>query len=166
MSWTTKRWKRLSIQSRYTERGMNKGIEEETEYVNISNLFSSLQVLSIIKWRGPKSNELSSKFWKQVVYEMPSKRRETLSRRQVTKYITFLSTYSVKWDVYWNPCPSTHELCILCRATGVKTEKHSLRGQEKKNEWWKCSLHIYVCTPGGAYIHYNEMAFEMSAKYR
>ncbi|MEQ2184895.1 hypothetical protein GOODEAATRI_012646, partial [Goodea atripinnis] len=40
-------------------------------------------VLSVIKWRGPKSNELSSKFWKQVVYEMPAKRRETLSRRQV-----------------------------------------------------------------------------------
>ncbi|KAJ3587371.1 hypothetical protein NHX12_010969 [Muraenolepis orangiensis] len=42
-----------------------------------------LHVLSIIKWRGPKSNELSSKFWKQVVYEMPAKCREMLSRRQV-----------------------------------------------------------------------------------
>lgn len=44
---------------------------------------SSPQVLSIIKWRGPKSSELSSKFWKQVVYEMPAKRRENLSRHQV-----------------------------------------------------------------------------------
>ncbi|PWA23423.1 hypothetical protein CCH79_00005771 [Gambusia affinis] len=44
---------------------------------------SSRKVLTVIKWRGPKSNELSSKFWKQVVYEMPAKRRETLSRRQV-----------------------------------------------------------------------------------
>lgn len=67
------------------------------------NLSSSLQVLSIIKWRGPKSNELSSKFWKQVVYEMPAKRRETLSRRQVlffffhvfSIYFIFLQWYSL-----------------------------------------------------------------------
>lgn len=67
------------------------------------NLSSSLQVLSIIKWRGPKSNELSSKFWKQVVYDMPAKRRETLSRRQVhcvffhvfSIYFIFLQWYSL-----------------------------------------------------------------------
>uniref|UniRef100_A0A673CIX2 Interleukin 1 receptor accessory protein-like 2 n=1 Tax=Sphaeramia orbicularis TaxID=375764 RepID=A0A673CIX2_9TELE len=61
------------------------GIMDRWITLNI-NTFFSLQVLSIIKWRGPKSNELSSKFWKQVIYEMPAKRRETLSRRQVTCY--------------------------------------------------------------------------------
>ncbi|KAM7417119.1 hypothetical protein PAMA_016975 [Pampus argenteus] len=52
-------------------------------YQEVEALKHTIKVLSIIKWRGPKSNELSSKFWKQVVYEMPAKRRETLSRRQV-----------------------------------------------------------------------------------
>lgn len=64
-----------------TERGggANGSTQPQTE----DDQTVSLKVLSIIKWRGPKSNELSSKFWKQVVYEMPAKRRETLSRRQV-----------------------------------------------------------------------------------
>ncbi|CAG5993093.1 unnamed protein product [Menidia menidia] len=52
-------------------------------YQEVEALKHTIKVLSIIKWKGPKSNELSSKFWKQVVYEMPAKRRETLSRRQV-----------------------------------------------------------------------------------
>ncbi|XP_061783684.1 X-linked interleukin-1 receptor accessory protein-like 2 [Nerophis lumbriciformis] len=52
-------------------------------YQEVEALKHTIKVLSIIKWRGPKSNELSSKFWKQVIYEMPAKRRETLSRRQV-----------------------------------------------------------------------------------
>uniref|UniRef100_A0A3P9N498 Interleukin 1 receptor accessory protein-like 2 n=1 Tax=Poecilia reticulata TaxID=8081 RepID=A0A3P9N498_POERE len=52
-------------------------------YQEVDALKHTIKVLSVIKWRGPKSNELSSKFWKQVVYEMPAKRRETLSRRQV-----------------------------------------------------------------------------------
>ncbi|CAL8301461.1 unnamed protein product [Arctogadus glacialis] len=52
-------------------------------YQEVEALKHTIKVLSIIKWRGPKSNELHSKFWKQVVYEMPAKRRETLSRRQV-----------------------------------------------------------------------------------
>uniref|UniRef100_A0A3P8QNK8 Interleukin 1 receptor accessory protein-like 2 n=1 Tax=Astatotilapia calliptera TaxID=8154 RepID=A0A3P8QNK8_ASTCA len=52
-------------------------------YQEVEALKHTIKVLSIIKWRGPKSNELSSKFWKQVVYDMPAKRRETLSRRQV-----------------------------------------------------------------------------------
>ncbi|KAJ3588261.1 hypothetical protein NHX12_011855, partial [Muraenolepis orangiensis] len=43
----------------------------------------AMLVTGEIKWRGPKSNELSSMFWKQVVYEMPAKHREMLSRRQV-----------------------------------------------------------------------------------
>ncbi|KAJ3588264.1 hypothetical protein NHX12_011858, partial [Muraenolepis orangiensis] len=51
-------------------------------YQEVEALKHTIKVLSIIKWRGPKSNKLSSKFWKQVVYEMPAKRRETLTRRQ------------------------------------------------------------------------------------
>uniref|UniRef100_A0A3Q3ADL0 Interleukin 1 receptor accessory protein-like 2 n=1 Tax=Kryptolebias marmoratus TaxID=37003 RepID=A0A3Q3ADL0_KRYMA len=52
-------------------------------YQEVEALKHTIKVLSVINWKGPKSNELSSKFWKQVVYEMPAKRRETLSRRQV-----------------------------------------------------------------------------------
>ncbi|KAJ3588120.1 hypothetical protein NHX12_011715, partial [Muraenolepis orangiensis] len=52
-------------------------------YQEVEALKHTIKVLSIIKWQGPKSNKLSSKFWKQVVYEMPAKRRETLSRQQV-----------------------------------------------------------------------------------
>lgn len=50
----------------------------------------SLQVLSVIKWKGPKSTKLTSKFWKQMVYEMPVKQKEMLSRDQVKgqKYIS------------------------------------------------------------------------------
>ncbi|KAK7921834.1 hypothetical protein WMY93_008736 [Mugilogobius chulae] len=52
-------------------------------YQEVEALKHTIKLLTIIKWRGAKSNDLSSKFWKQVVYEMPAKRRETLSRRQV-----------------------------------------------------------------------------------
>uniref|UniRef100_A0A3B5M305 Uncharacterized protein n=1 Tax=Xiphophorus couchianus TaxID=32473 RepID=A0A3B5M305_9TELE len=53
-------------------------------YQEVDALKHTIKVLSVIKWRGPKSNELSSKFWKQVVYEMPAKRKKkTLSRLQV-----------------------------------------------------------------------------------
>ncbi|CAB1336993.1 unnamed protein product [Coregonus sp. 'balchen'] len=52
-------------------------------YQEVEALKNTIKVLTIIKWRGPKSNELKSKFWKQVIYEMPVKRKEMLSRRQV-----------------------------------------------------------------------------------
>lgn len=65
----------------------------------LKKLFSSPQVLSIIKWRGPKSNELSSKFWKQVVYEMPAKRRETLSRRQVYFFPIGFAVFTVMYTL-------------------------------------------------------------------
>ncbi|XP_038867823.1 X-linked interleukin-1 receptor accessory protein-like 2 [Salvelinus namaycush] len=52
-------------------------------YQEVEALKHTIKVLSIIKWRGPKSNELKSMFWKQVIYEMPVKRKEMLSRRQV-----------------------------------------------------------------------------------
>lgn len=45
--------------------------------------YISLQVLSVIKWKGPKSNKPTSKFWKQMVYEMPAKQKEILSKDQV-----------------------------------------------------------------------------------
>lgn len=52
-------------------------------YQEVEALKHTIKVLSIIKWRGPKSNQLKSKFWKQVIYEMPAKKKETLSHRQV-----------------------------------------------------------------------------------
>lgn len=50
---------------------------------NDKQLQFSLQVLSVIKWKGPTSNKLTSKFWKQMVYEMPAKQIEMPSRDQV-----------------------------------------------------------------------------------
>ncbi|KAL0973972.1 hypothetical protein UPYG_G00213740 [Umbra pygmaea] len=52
-------------------------------YQEVEALKHTIKVLTIIKWRGPKSNELKSKFWKHVICEMPVKRKEMLSRRQV-----------------------------------------------------------------------------------
>lgn len=49
-------------------------------------------MLSVIKWKGPKSNKLTSKFWKQMVYEMPVKQKEMLSRDQV-KGQNYISRY-------------------------------------------------------------------------
>ncbi|XP_067313000.1 X-linked interleukin-1 receptor accessory protein-like 2 [Pseudorasbora parva] len=52
-------------------------------YQEVEDLKHTIRVLSLIKWHGPKSNQLKSKFWKQVRYEMPAKKKETVSRRQV-----------------------------------------------------------------------------------
>ncbi|XP_036425083.1 X-linked interleukin-1 receptor accessory protein-like 2 [Colossoma macropomum] len=52
-------------------------------YQEVEALKHTIKALSVVKWRGPKSNQLKSKFWKQVIYEMPTKKKETLSRRQV-----------------------------------------------------------------------------------
>ncbi|XP_061092181.1 X-linked interleukin-1 receptor accessory protein-like 2 [Conger conger] len=52
-------------------------------YQEVEALKHTIKLLSIIKWKGPNSNQLNSKFWKQVLYEMPVKRKENLSRRQV-----------------------------------------------------------------------------------
>ncbi|XP_030622395.1 X-linked interleukin-1 receptor accessory protein-like 2 [Chanos chanos] len=52
-------------------------------YQEVEALKHTIKVLSVVKWRGPKSNQLKSKFWKQVLYEMPVKKKEMLSRRQV-----------------------------------------------------------------------------------
>ncbi|XP_046871077.1 X-linked interleukin-1 receptor accessory protein-like 2 [Hypomesus transpacificus] len=52
-------------------------------YQEVEALKHTIKVLSIIKWRGPRSSELQSTFWKQVLCEMPVRRKEVLSRRQV-----------------------------------------------------------------------------------
>ncbi|XP_055033712.2 X-linked interleukin-1 receptor accessory protein-like 2 isoform X1 [Misgurnus anguillicaudatus] len=52
-------------------------------YQEVEDLKHTIRVLSVIKWMGPKNNHLKSRFWKQVVYEMPAKKKETVSRRQV-----------------------------------------------------------------------------------
>ncbi|KAI4544883.1 hypothetical protein MG293_005149 [Ovis ammon polii] len=49
----------------------------------VESLKRSIKVLSLIKWKGPKSSKLNSKFWKHLVYEMPTKRKEMLSRCHV-----------------------------------------------------------------------------------
>uniref|UniRef100_W5NC53 Interleukin 1 receptor accessory protein-like 2 n=1 Tax=Lepisosteus oculatus TaxID=7918 RepID=W5NC53_LEPOC len=52
-------------------------------YQEVEALKHSIKVLSVVKWKGPNSNQLKSKFWKQILYEMPAKKKETLSHRQV-----------------------------------------------------------------------------------
>uniref|UniRef100_A0A8C1NT73 X-linked interleukin-1 receptor accessory protein-like 2 n=1 Tax=Cyprinus carpio TaxID=7962 RepID=A0A8C1NT73_CYPCA len=52
-------------------------------YQEVEDLKHTIRVLSLIKWCGPKSSQLKSKFWKRVHYEMPAKRKESVSRRQV-----------------------------------------------------------------------------------
>uniref|UniRef100_A0A671T466 X-linked interleukin-1 receptor accessory protein-like 2 n=1 Tax=Sinocyclocheilus anshuiensis TaxID=1608454 RepID=A0A671T466_9TELE len=52
-------------------------------YQELEDLKHTIRVLSLIKWYGPKSSQLQSKFWKRVHYEMPAKRKESVSHRQV-----------------------------------------------------------------------------------
>ncbi|CAF94900.1 unnamed protein product, partial [Tetraodon nigroviridis] len=49
-------------------------------YQEVELLKQTIKVLSVIKWKGPESNKLTSKFWKQMVYEMPAKQIEMPSR--------------------------------------------------------------------------------------
>ncbi|XP_037314538.2 interleukin-1 receptor accessory protein-like 1 isoform X2 [Pungitius pungitius] len=48
-------------------------------YQEVEALKHTIKTLTVIKWRGPSSNKLNSKFWKQLLYEMPFKRMEPLS---------------------------------------------------------------------------------------
>ncbi|XP_051914709.1 interleukin-1 receptor accessory protein-like 1 [Hippocampus zosterae] len=48
-------------------------------YQEVEALKHTIKTLTVIKWRGAASNKLDSKFWKQLVYEMPFKRTEPLS---------------------------------------------------------------------------------------
>lgn len=52
-------------------------------YQEVEALKHTIKLLTVIKWRGPGSNKLSSKFWKQLLYEMPFKRPLSLSHEQV-----------------------------------------------------------------------------------
>uniref|UniRef100_H2M8J4 Interleukin 1 receptor accessory protein like 1 n=1 Tax=Oryzias latipes TaxID=8090 RepID=H2M8J4_ORYLA len=47
-------------------------------YQEVEALKHTIKALSVIKWRGPKSNKLNSKFWKQLQYEMPFRRTEPM----------------------------------------------------------------------------------------
>ncbi|ELK25196.1 X-linked interleukin-1 receptor accessory protein-like 2 [Myotis davidii] len=49
----------------------------------VESLKHSIKLLSLIKWKGPKSSKLNSKFWKHLVYEMPIRKKEVLSRCQI-----------------------------------------------------------------------------------
>uniref|UniRef100_A0A8D3DDR9 Interleukin-1 receptor accessory protein-like 1 n=1 Tax=Scophthalmus maximus TaxID=52904 RepID=A0A8D3DDR9_SCOMX len=48
-------------------------------YQEVEALKHTIKMLTVIKWRGPSSNKLNSKFWKQLLYEMPFKHMEPLS---------------------------------------------------------------------------------------
>lgn len=48
-------------------------------YQEVEALKHTIKMLTVIKWRGPSSNKLNSKFWKRLLYEMPFKRMEPLS---------------------------------------------------------------------------------------
>nr|QCX41146.1 interleukin-1 receptor accessory protein-like 1b [Ctenopharyngodon idella] len=53
-------------------------------YQEVEALKHTIKLLTVIKWPGPKSSKLNSKFWKQLQYEMPFKRPEPkLSHEQV-----------------------------------------------------------------------------------
>ncbi|XP_039622212.1 X-linked interleukin-1 receptor accessory protein-like 2 [Polypterus senegalus] len=52
-------------------------------YQEVEALKHTIKLLSVVKWTGPKCNQLKSKFWKKILFEMPVKKKETLSRRQV-----------------------------------------------------------------------------------
>ncbi|XP_029463442.1 X-linked interleukin-1 receptor accessory protein-like 2 [Rhinatrema bivittatum] len=52
-------------------------------YHEVETLKHTIKLLSVIKWRGPESSKQNSKFWKHLVYDMPGKKKEVLSRRQV-----------------------------------------------------------------------------------
>ncbi|XP_030627760.1 interleukin-1 receptor accessory protein-like 1 [Chanos chanos] len=53
-------------------------------YQEVEALKHTIKMLTVIKWKGPKSNKLNSKFWKHLQYEMPFKRLEPIiSHEQV-----------------------------------------------------------------------------------
>ncbi|XP_069059598.1 interleukin-1 receptor accessory protein-like 1 [Pleurodeles waltl] len=52
-------------------------------YQEVEALKHTIKMLTVIKWQGPKCNNLNSKFWKRLQYEMPFKRMESVSHEQV-----------------------------------------------------------------------------------
>lgn len=55
----------------------------KVNYQEVESLKHAIKHQSLIKWDGPKSSKLNSKFWKRLVYEMPTKKKEVLSRQHV-----------------------------------------------------------------------------------
>ncbi|KAG7254418.1 hypothetical protein CRUP_020911, partial [Coryphaenoides rupestris] len=47
-------------------------------YQEVEALKHSIKTLTVLKWRGARSSKLSSRFWKQLRYEMPFRRSEPL----------------------------------------------------------------------------------------
>ncbi|XP_053129758.1 X-linked interleukin-1 receptor accessory protein-like 2 isoform X1 [Hemicordylus capensis] len=58
-------------------------LKGKVNYPEVESLKHTIKLFSVIKWNGPKSSKLNSKFWKRLLYEMPAKKKEVLSRRQV-----------------------------------------------------------------------------------
>ncbi|NXM93424.1 IRPL2 protein, partial [Sylvia borin] len=58
-------------------------LKGKVNYHEVESLKHTIKLLSVIKWKGPKSSKLNSKFWKRLVFEMPGKKKEVVSRHQV-----------------------------------------------------------------------------------
>uniref|UniRef100_A0ACB8FWZ8 X-linked interleukin-1 receptor accessory protein-like 2 n=1 Tax=Sphaerodactylus townsendi TaxID=933632 RepID=A0ACB8FWZ8_9SAUR len=58
-------------------------LKGKVNYQEVESLKHTIKLFSVIKWNGPKSSKLNSKFWKRLLYEMPVKKKEILSRLQV-----------------------------------------------------------------------------------
>ncbi|XP_069723668.1 X-linked interleukin-1 receptor accessory protein-like 2 isoform X1 [Phaenicophaeus curvirostris] len=58
-------------------------LKGKVNYHEVESLKHTIKLLSVVKWKGPKSSKLNSKFWKRLVFEMPGKKKEVLSRHQV-----------------------------------------------------------------------------------
>ncbi|XP_023781936.1 X-linked interleukin-1 receptor accessory protein-like 2 [Cyanistes caeruleus] len=58
-------------------------LKGKVNYHEVESLKHTIKLLSVVKWKGPKSSKLNSKFWKRLVFEMPGKKKEVVSRHQV-----------------------------------------------------------------------------------
>lgn len=58
-------------------------LKSKVNYQEVESFKHTIKLFSVIKWSGSKSSKLNSKFWKCLLYEMPAKKKEVLSRRQV-----------------------------------------------------------------------------------
>ncbi|NWS69448.1 IRPL2 protein, partial [Crotophaga sulcirostris] len=58
-------------------------LKGKMNYHEVESLKHTIKLLSVVKWKGPKSSKLNSKFWKRLVFEMPGKKKEVVSRHQV-----------------------------------------------------------------------------------
>ncbi|NXU58276.1 IRPL2 protein, partial [Turnix velox] len=58
-------------------------LKGKVNYHEVESLKHNIKLLSVVKWKGPKSSKLNSKFWKRLVFEMPGKKKEVVSRHQV-----------------------------------------------------------------------------------